>query len=223
MSLSTSSLIKQTTAPVPKFGFEGKKFENVEIMEFVDGDTMKCILNLGKGSIFGERVWVSVRLVGIDAPELKGETICEKICATFSLLTLANECTKRNCSLLLSEYSKEIFSSGKQETAEENSFKDKESEILKLNKTTKDKINEKLMILRASEEEAPLFFTLETFGSDLYGRVLGKLYYSDVTKTTTINDILCEKGVARPYKGNKAREKWSLEELYDFLSKLKKS
>lgn len=220
---------------IPKFGFENKTFHNVRILEFVDGDTVKCVIDV-EGGIFGRKVWVSVRLVEIDAPEMKGETNLEKICAELSLLhfcekifeiTISNDGFCNSNTSFVREYLAElkaIYSASSLEdlifhiqnenattTTTNNDDNDNEKikdKIIDLNKRFKGIVN---CFLKSSKCKENL--TLKTFGTDLYGRVLGKLFY----ESSCINGYLCEEGVVRYFKGTKAREKWMKKELEEIL------
>jgi endonuclease YncB( thermonuclease family) len=209
-----------------KFGFEGKTFEDVKVFEIVDGDTLKCFVDLGGESVFGRRVWLTVRLADIDAPELKGETVPEKVCATVALLTLAEMiccppglstiCGFKDEELtLLSSYVKDVkniyggFNDSYEITVDETFSK----EIVELNKKYKDLVSKFLK----DNFDRLHSFTLKTDCMDLYGRVVGKLYSK--RDLESINLELCTKGVVRYYKGNKCREKWCLEDLSKIILK----
>lgn len=209
---------------VPKFGFEDKIFKDVEVIEVVDGDTLKCVIDVG-GGVFGRKVWVPVRLVEIDAPEMKGDTAIEKVCAMVSLLTLVEKIFKvEPNNHLFEDYFKtleKICNPSCSSEQEEENFEKKNDEIVEMNKKFKNNLNNNI---HQKEWEPKKSLTLKTFGSDLYGRVLGKLYYQsdeceDVNNVDekTINQHLCEEGVARYFKGNKARGKWCKDELLNIF------
>lgn len=204
---------------IPKFGFENKTFKNVKVIEIVDGDTLKCVIDVG-GGVFGNKVWVPVRLVEIDAPEIKGETLIEKFCATLSMGVLAEKIFEAGKLDVLKKYI--IDEIGKERINKLLSKDDLDeselgNEITSINKKFKEFLNEEIN----KSHFRPL--ALKTCGMDLYGRVLGKLYVvvenenvkedDETNLVCCINSFMCEEGVARYFKGTKAREKWCFEDL----------
>lgn len=211
-----------------KFGFENKTFKVLKIFEVVDGDTFKCIVDLGGESVFGRTVWITVRLEEIDAPEMKGETTCEKVCAMISLLKLVEKvCGTTDASEVCTQkYIKEVFSlvgifegdDDPSSSIKEETFKPFEEAIVELNKKYKSAVNK---MIQEDLEVSTTNFTLKTSGMDLYGRVLGKLFI-DTTSSSSINSLLCSEGFVRYYKGNKCREKWCFDDLCKILSRVTK-
>ena len=198
---------------IQKFGFENKIFKGVKVIEIVDGDTVKCVIDVG-GGVFGNKVWVPVRLIEIDAPEMKGETSIEKVCAMISMIYLYRKIfpdDDDNKDILKKYVSEEI---GGKETITKLLTSEKCEENINfpnVNKKFKETLNEMIKNNLSSSFD----FVLEAFGMDIYGRVLGKLY---LPSGESVNKYMCEEAkVARYFKGKKAREKWCFEELKQII------